>query len=426
MGRQRKKRIAALVLAPLLLCACAAVPAAESGGAPSGTPSAAASPEPVQIPAADTADPVEALLQQMTLREKVGQLFMVRPDALDPALTQEQIDDERAAGVTELSDAMRATLQAYPVGGICQFGKNIQDPEQIARFNSDLQQASELPLLIAVDEEGGAVARLANDPDFALPQYESAAAVGAAGDPEQARAMGRTIGNYLKEYGFTMDFAPDADVLTNPDNPVIGSRAFSQDAGTAAQMATAMARGLQEQNILPVFKHFPGHGDTQEDSHSGIAYTWRTQEELQACEFLPFRLVENGFALDELPAVMVGHIAAPALGDGDVPASLSRVIVTEWLRGKVLDGAPALVVTDSLAMGAITELYGPGDAAVGALQAGCDLLLMPDGLKEAFDAVLAAVEDGRISAERLDESVGRILRAKQQYAGLELPQEGER
>lgn len=422
MGGPRKKQIAALVLAPLLLCACAAAPGPESGAAPS----AAATPGPAQTPASDTADPVEALLQQMTLREKVGQLFMVRPDALDPALTQEQIDDERAAGVTELSDAMRATLQEYPVGGVCQFGKNIQDPEQIARFNSDLQQASELPLLIAVDEEGGAVARLANDPDFALPQYESAAAVGAAGDPEQAREMGRTIGNYLKEYGFTMDFAPDADVLTNPDNPVIGSRAFSRDAETAAQMAAAMAQGLQEQDILPVFKHFPGHGDTQEDSHSGIAYTWRTQEELQACEFLPFRLVENGFALDELPAVMVGHIAAPALGDGDVPASMSRVIVTGWLRGKVLDGAPALVVTDSLAMGAIAERYGPGDAAVGALEAGCDLLLMPDGLTEAFDAVLAAVEDGRISAGRLDESVARILRAKQQYAGLELPREGER
>lgn len=417
MRRKRKVRAAALLLA-LLLCACAAPVAETEQARPAASPTA--------CPEAPAADPINALLRQMTLREKVGQLFMVRPDALDPALTQTQIDDERAAGVTGLTEAMRAALQQYPVGGICQFGKNIEDPEQLTRFNADLQRASRWPLLIAVDEEGGAVARLANDPDFALPQYESAAAVGASGDPEQAREMGRTIGGYLKTCGFTMDFAPDADVLTNPENPVIGDRAFSQDAETVARMAAAMAQGLQEQGVLPVYKHFPGHGDTAEDSHSGIAYTWRTQEELQACEFLPFRLVENGFSLDELPAVMVGHIAAPALGDGDVPASLSRVIVTEWLRGKVLDGVPALVVTDSLAMGAITELYGPGDAAVGALQAGCDLLLMPDGLTEAFDAVLAAVEDGRISTERLDESVGRILRAKQQYAGLELPREGER
>ena len=416
MRRKRKVRAAALLLA-LLLCACAA-PVAE-------TEQARPAASPTSCPEAPAADPINALLRQMTLREKVGQLFMVRPDALDPALTQTQIDDERAAGVTELTGAMRAALQQYPVGGICQFGKNIEDPEQLTRFNADLQRASRWPLFIAVDEEGGAVARLANDPDFALPQYESAAAVGASGDPEQAREMGRTIGGYLKACGFTMDFAPDADVLTNPENPVIGDRAFSQDAETVARMAAAMAQGLQEQGVLPVYKHFPGHGDTAEDSHSGLARTDRTLAEMRGCEFLPFRLTENGFDPERLPAVMVGHIAAPALGDGDAPASLSYRLVTEVLRGEVLEGAPVLVVTDSLSMGAVTERYGPGQAAVRALQAGCDVLLMPAGLAEAFDAVVAAVEDGTISAARLDESVARVLRAKQLYAGLELPQEGE-
>lgn len=416
MRRKRKVRAAALLLA-LLLCACAAPVAETEQARPAASPPAS--------PEAPAADPINALLQQMTLREKVGQLFMVRPDALDPALTQTQIDDERAAGVTELTEAMRAALQQYPVGGICQFGKNIEDPEQLTRFNADLQRASRWPLLIAVDEEGGAVARLANDPDFALPQYESAAAVGASGDPEQAREMGRTIGGYLKTCGFTMDFAPDADVLTNPENPVIGDRAFSQDAKTVARMAAAMAQGLQEQGVLPVYKHFPGHGDTAEDSHSGLARTDRTLAEMRGCEFLPFRLTENGFDPERLPAVMVGHIAAPALGDGDAPASLSYRLVTEVLRGEVLEGAPVLVVTDSLSMGAVTERYGPGQAAVRALQAGCDVLLMPAGLAEAFDAVVAAVEDGTIPAARLDESVARVLRAKQMYAGLELPQEGE-
>ena len=410
MRRKRKVRAAALLLA-LLLCACAAPVAETEQTRPAASPPAS--------PEAPAADPINALLQQMTLREKVGQLFMVRPDALDPALTQTQIDDERAAGVTELTEAMRAALQQYPVGGICQFGKNIEDTEQLTRFNADLQRASRWPLLIAVDEEGGAVARLANDPDFALPQYESAAAVGASGDPEQAREMGRTIGGYLKTCGFTMDFAPDADVLTNPENPVIGDRAFSQDAETVARMAAAMAQGLLEQGVLPVYKHFPGHGDTAEDSHSGLARTDRTLAEMRGCEFLPFRLTENGFDPERLPAVMVGHIAAPALGDGDAPASLSYRLVTEVLRGEVLEGAPVL------SMGAVTEQYGPGQAAVRALQAGCDVLLMPAGLAEAFDAVVAAVEDGTISAARLDESVARVLRAKQLYAGLELPQEGE-
>lgn len=362
---------------------------------------------------------MEGLLQRMTLRQKVGQLFMVRPDALDLSLEQQTIDDEKAYGVKSLSDGMRQTLADYPVGGICQFGKNIADPQQITAFNASLQEASAIPLLIAVDEEGGSVARLANHTGFDLPQYESAAAVGATGDVENARQMGRTIGAYLKSYGFTMDFAPVADVWTNPDNTVIGTRAFSQDAETAATMARGMAGGLQEENILPTFKHFPGHGNTAEDSHSGLAYTYRTREEMMQCEFLPFLASPDSESGKGLRAVMVGHIAAPSLGTGDTPASLSETVVTKLLREKLLADEDVLLVTDSLAMGAITAQYTPGQAAVQAVLAGNDILLMPDGLTEAFEAVMTAVQNGTISEERLNESVARILRFKQQYAGLQ-------
>ena len=432
MRKTRRFGRLAAALALALLCGCTSapgvsspaalqpeLPAAETPAAPEPTPTAA--PAQGQTPAPEAAieeaDPVAALLQQMTLREKVGQLFMIRPDSLDLTLPQEEIDDEYADGVTALSDAMRKTLQDYPVGGICQFGKNITDPQQIAQFNADLQAASKIPLLISVDEEGGAVARLANHPAFDLPRYESAAAVGETGDPEAAREMGATIGAYLKDYGFTMDFAPDADVYTNPANTVIGTRAFSQDAATAAAMAGAMAQGLQAQGILPTLKHFPGHGDTAEDSHSGLAYSHRTKEEMLQCEFLPFIQPAQGEGGIGPHAIMVGHIAAPAL-DGDTPASLSYAIVTELLRGELLQGEDVLVVTDSLAMGAITEQYAPAEAAIRALNAGCDILLMPDGLTEAFDGVVAAVENGTVSEERLNESVARILRVKQQYAGL--------
>ena len=310
---------------------------------------------------------VQELVDALTPEEKIGQLFIIRPDALDLTLSQETINDAKADGVTMLTDAMRETLQAYPVGGICQFGKNITDPEQLAQFNADLQAASRTPLFIAVDEEGGAVARLANHPAFDLPQYESAAAVGASGDPADACAMGQTIGAYLKEYGFNMDFAPDADVNTNPDNPIIGTRAFSSDAATAAEMAAAAADGLRTGGILPTLKHFPGHGDTAEDSHTALAVTYKTLDELQACELLPF--AEN-----------------------------------------------TLIVTDSLAMDAITAAYTPGEAAVQALQAGCDVLLMPNSLPEAYAAVLEAVQNGTISEERLDRSVNKILLYKQQFA----------
>ena len=409
MGITRICRLAALLVTGLLLSACAKMPEPSSNAAAMPTPTPEARREVAE-------DSIETMVQQMTLREKVGQLFMVRPDALDPEQTQQQIDDEYSSGVTEVSEPMRRMLEQYPVGGICQFGKNIEDPEQIVRFNRELQESSKIPLLIAVDEEGGTVARLANNPAFHLTQYESAAAVGETGAPENARQMGQTIGGYLKQYGFTMDFAPVADVYTNEANTVIGNRAFSHDAATVATMANAMAQGLQEEQILPVFKHFPGHGDTAEDSHSGLAYTYRTREEMAQCEWLPFLTLSQ--SEENLCAVMVGHIAAPALDDSDTPASLSHKIVTQLLREELLADQDVLVVTDSLAMGAITELYEPGEAAVQAVQAGCDVILMPDGLADAFDAVMTAVQDGTIPEERINESVSRILKFKQKYAGL--------
>ena len=349
-------------------------------------------------------DPVQQLLEEMTLEQKVGQLFLVRPDSLDLSQTQDQINDAKADGVTELTDAMRDALQKYPVGGVCQFGKNIVDPEQITAFNAALQEASDVPLFISVDEEGGAVARLANKDTFDLPRYESAAAVGAEG-ADAACAMGQTIGGYLRTYGFNMDFAPDADVNTNPDNPIIGTRAFSSDAAEAADCAAAMARGLAGEGILPTFKHFPGHGDTAEDSHTGLAYSYRTVEELAACELLPFEA-----AAEVGPrAVMVGHIVVPEL-TGDLPATLCADAIA-----LVPDAENTLIVTDSLAMGAITDSYTPGEAAVQALQAGCDVLLMPDGLADAYDAVLAAVQNGTLSEDRLDLNVNKILRMKAQF-----------
>lgn len=380
---------------PLLLSALSLLTFAACSAAPAESAAAAA---PTPTPAPVTAD-------MLTLEQKVGQLFIVRPDALDLTLSQETINDAHADGVTAVTNDMRKTLQQYPVGGICQFGKNIESPSQLARFNADLQAASATPLLIAVDEEGGLIARLANSDAFNLPRYASAAAVGASGDPADAREMGQTIGSYLKTYGFNMDFAPDADVNTNPDNPIIGERAFSSDAATAAQMAAAAADGLRENGILPTLKHFPGHGDTAEDSHTDLAVTYKTREELENCELLPFA-ADTG-----LHAVMVGHIAAPNVTGDMTPATLSPTLI-----GMIPDAENALIVTDSLAMDAITAAYTPGEAAVLAIQAGCDVLLMPNSLPEAYAAVLDAVQNGTISEARLDQSVNKILHYKEVYA----------
>lgn len=407
----RLQKILPLFLAGLL-CACGARQASAAAVAsPTPSPTSAAVAESAPSPAGDG---VETLVASMTLREKIGQLFWIRPDSLDPTQSQEQINDSAAAGVTAVTDDMRGMLRQYPVGGVCLFGKNIVNPEQLAALNADLQAASGLPLFLAVDEEGGRVARLANHDAFDLPEYESAAAVAARG-AVAVEEMGSTIGAYLEAYGFNVDFAPVADVNTNPANPVIGDRAFSSDAAMAAEMAAAMARGLAAEGILPTFKHFPGHGDTAEDSHTGGAVTYRTLEEMRDCELLPFQPAGLGAEY----AVMVAHITAPNLlgADSDgLPASLSAQIVGQVLRGEL--DFQGLVITDSLSMQAITDCYSAGEAAVMALKAGCDMLLMPDGLAEAFEAVRIAVEEGTLSEQRIDESVCRILRYKQSYGIL--------
>lgn len=402
-----KKRIPLLLgvclLAVFLLSECVAPAAHTENTAPVETTAAPTE----TVAAADTPD---AVLRQMTLRQKVGQLFIVNLDALDPSQTQEQIFDPYAIGVTELSESMGRTLAQYPVGGMVALAKNLTSPDQVIRFSQALQSASAIPLFLCVDEEGGPVARFANQEAFGLPRYDSAAAVGASADPADALEMGRTIGSYLAEYGFHVDFAPVADVNTNPDNPVIGIRAFSDDPQIAAEMAAAFADGLAEHGIIATFKHFPGHGDTAEDSHSGLAVVYKTMDELENCEFLPF------LEADARDMVMVAHVALPNVTGNMTPATLSREIVTEILREKL--GFEGLVITDAMNMGAIADSYGCAEATVAALQAGCDIILMPQSLPEAFNAVLAALEDGSLSMQWLDETVYRILVFKQLHGIL--------
>lgn len=352
----------------------------------------------------EATDAVEAKLTTMTLREKVGQLFWVRPETLDFSLDPEK---------KTLTQTMRQNLEQYPVGGIAVFKKNIQNENQLSALIADFQSASKIPMIVAVDEEGGAVARLANHEAFFLPKYTSARDIGKTGDPEQARQMGRTIGGYLRFYGFNLDFAPVADVDSNPANPVIGRRAYSTDAQQTAQMVAAAVEGFHEAGMLCTVKHFPGHGDTGQDSHYGTATSYKTWEEMKAMEMLPF---EAGIAAGA-DVVMTAHITTPNATTDGLPASLSYTMITERLRGEL--GFQGVIVTDSLGMYAIKNHFTPAESAVAALRAGVDVLLMPSDLRAAFDGVVQAVEDGTLSEERLNESVRRILTLKQK-AGLDL------
>ena len=394
---KRSLRACLWLLPALLLGGCVMRPASDGFKVPRPTAT------PVPAPAGPETD-IEQLLANMTLREKVGQLFIVTPDALDPGQAAAAELSGESKSVTRMSRTLGNRLVRYPVGGVVLFGKNIVSPGHLETFLEELQRASKTPLLTAVDEEGGTVSRLAAESVFSLPRYPSAMAVGREGEAAAAE-MGHTIGAYLRRYGFTMDFAPVADVATNPENPIIGERAFSSDAGKAAALSGAMAEGLRAEGIIPVYKHFPGHGDTAEDSHARTAVSGKTLGELRECEWLPY--LRNDLSGC---AVMVGHIALPSVTGDMTPASLSERIVGGLLRGELgFDGA---VITDALSMESVRERGEPGTTALAALRAGCDMLLMPADLPAAYDAVLAAVESGSIPESRLDESVRRILRLK--------------
>ena len=345
---------------------------------------------------------VERELAQMSLPEKVGQLFWLRPEALDTTIVYESTSELPAFGLREVNPRMRELSARYPVGGIVLFAHNIADSGQLQRFETDLRSLPGSPLL-CIDEEGGRVARLANNPAFGLPKFESMAAFGS---PRQVYKASRTIGGYLSRLGFDVNFAPVADVNTNPENIVIGNRAFSSDPADAARKVRAYVKGQRKSGILCCLKHFPGHGDTQADTHFGYAVSHKSWEELARCEMIPFRA---GMAAGA-PMVMSAHISVPAVTGDDTPSTLSRKVLTEKLRGEL--GFDGLIVTDAMEMGAITRQYKTSEACVLALEAGADVLLCVKDYPAAFEAVLSAVLSGRLSESRIDDSVRRILRLK--------------
>lgn len=350
-------------------------------------------------------------MENMTLREKVGQLFIIRPEALEQRFLVAQLEDIGAAGATEVTEGMEASYSRYPCGGFALFGKNILSPKQLKMFTEKLHALGTIRPVLAVDEEGGRVARLANHPsNFGVRKTPSMEALAKTKDPEKAYEAGRTIGAYLTEYGFEIDFAPVADINTNPRNTVIGDRAFGSDPELAARMVASYVEGLHASGLAACLKHFPGHGDTATDSHTGYAETGRDWETIRNCEMIPFRAgIEAGTDL-----VMTAHVAVPNVTGSETPSTMSGMMLTEKLRGEL--GYKGLIITDALGMGAIREKYSSAEACIACMQAGVDILLMPYDYFEAFDGVVQAVENGLLPESRIDESVERILRFKMKYA----------
>ena len=342
---------------------------------------------------------VEQILSAMTMRDKIAQMFVVTPESLTGY-----------EHVTAAEEATRAAVSRLPVGGLIYMGANLESTEQITRMLSNTMDYSMerigLPMILCIDEEGGSVRRISGRGIADAPDIPSMRSVGDAGDAQTAFFYGEQMGRYLSALGFNVDLAPVADTLTEGNNQVVADRSFGWDPQMNAAMCTAVMQGLHEYGVASTFKHFPGHGSTSEDSHAGYAVSYQTMEDLLSCDLIPFQAgVDNGTEL-----IMTGHISLPNVTGDDTPATLSHMIVTGILRERM--GYEGLIITDALEMGAITQNYSSGEAAIRSIEAGNDLILEPADPDQAYRGVLNAVESGRISEERINESLRRIIRFK--------------
>ncbi|MCM1975387.1 glycoside hydrolase family 3 protein [Streptomyces sp. G1] len=350
---------------------------------------------------------LRSLISRMTLQEKVGQLFVMRVYG-HSATAPDQADID--ANLKEIGVRTAAELLAkYRVGGIIYFAwaHNTRDPHQIAGLSNGIQKASldlprGLPVLISTDQEHGIVARV-GEPATLFP---GAMAVGAGGSTADARTLGRIAGKELRALGIRQNYSPVADVNVNPANPVIGVRSFGSQPAAVSRLVAAEVTGYEHASVAATAKHFPGHGDTEVDSHYGFPVINHTRAQWEELDAPPFRAaIAAG-----IDSIMTAHIMVPALDDSGDPATLSHPILTGILREEL--GYDGVVVTDSLGMEGVRTKYGDDRVPVLALKAGVDQLLNPPNLDVAWNAVLKAVRDGELTEARLDRSILRVLRLK--------------
>ncbi|HEX4815968.1 MAG TPA: glycoside hydrolase family 3 N-terminal domain-containing protein, partial [Nonomuraea sp.] len=372
-----------------------ATPRAQATPPAQGTPPAKSTPPARnrQAPATPQPGPVERVLSKLSVEQKVGQLFM----PLLYGTSADTVSGENQARYGARTPAK--VIAKYHLGGVILFPQNVKSIGQVVGLTNGLQRASkQVPLLIGTDQENGAVSRMA----ALMTAFPGAAQIGAAGDPAYARAVARATGKELRALGVNLDFAPVADVNVNPRNPVIGPRAFGKDPKRVSTMVAAAVKGFADADVAATAKHFPGHGDTAVDSHTGLPVIRHTKAEWERLDAPPFKAA-IGAGVD---AVMSAHIVFPKLDPSGDPATLSKPILTGLLREKL--GFKGVISTDALNMAGVRQRYNDGEIAVRAVLAGADLLLMPNDLPKAYQAVLGAVKSGRISQGRLDQSVTRL------------------
>jgi len=336
---------------------------------------------------------VDKMIEQMTVEEKVGQLLVIGVDGIS------------------FSGEMDNLIGNYHVGGVIIMGKNVSTTPKLLQLINDIKKANDpnkIPLFISVDEEGGRVSRL----PVGIHKLPTSAKIGKLNDESVSYRAGSYLARVLNEFGYNMNFAPVLDVNSNPRNPVIGDRSFGSDPYQVAKLGISTMLGMMDNGIIPVVKHFPGHGDTVVDSHKVLPKVETTLESLRSVELVPFKkAIEQG-----VDVIMVAHILFPAL-DPDYPSSMSRAIMTGLLRNEMqFEG---VIITDDLTMGAIANDHTIPEAAIKSFNAGSDQLLVVRGYEDqldTFNAFIKAIETGEITEERLNKSVKRILTLKEKYS----------
>jgi len=329
-------------------------------------------------------------ISRLTLSEKIKQMIMI--DYRD---------------TTEMNVELEKVLTQYSPGGFILFRSNIDNFNQTKKLLTEIKATGEIPLTISTDQEGGRVQRIGNNVGF--DKISPMLNVGSTMSEEEVFDLGKKIGSELKSIGVDMDMAPVLDIFSNQENKVISDRSFGRDSEIVKKLSMAFAYGLKEEQIIAVGKHFPGHGDTLKDSHVDLPIVQKDLEELKNLELIPFIEAIH----QKLPGIMIGHLAVPKITGDNSPASLSSVMINNLLKKDL--GYEGLVIPDSLKMKALSKYFSNEEIYLRCINAGNDILLMPQDVSVAFKTIYNAVNDGKISEERIDESVFKILSTKFDY-----------